>query len=87
MKLAGQRGYQPFAHCLVAGNVVADQWTTYAAAVLLVSQRFPIPFIGSHRPELREHPTSTPNFTQPAMLHKGRVDGLAASIDDEEQMP
>lgn len=32
MKLAGQRGYQPFAHCLVAGNVVADQWKTYAAA-------------------------------------------------------
>lgn len=32
MKLAGQRGYQPFAHCLVAGNVVADQWKTYAEA-------------------------------------------------------
>jgi alkanesulfonate monooxygenase SsuD/methylene tetrahydromethanopterin reductase-like flavin-dependent oxidoreductase (luciferase family) len=32
MKFAGQRGYQPFAHCLVAGNVVADQWVTYAAA-------------------------------------------------------
>ena len=32
MKIAGQRGYQPFAHCLVAGNVVADQWKTYAAA-------------------------------------------------------
>ena len=34
MKVAGQRGYQPFAHCLVAGNVVADQWNTYAAAAL-----------------------------------------------------
>lgn len=32
MKVAGQRGYQPFAHCLVAGNVVADQWHTYANA-------------------------------------------------------
>jgi len=32
MKVAGRRGFQPFAHCLVAGNVVADQWTTYAAA-------------------------------------------------------
>jgi alkanesulfonate monooxygenase SsuD/methylene tetrahydromethanopterin reductase-like flavin-dependent oxidoreductase (luciferase family) len=32
MKIAGQRGYQPFAHCLVAGNVVADQWHTYANA-------------------------------------------------------
>lgn len=32
MKIAGQRGYQPFAHCLVTGNVVADQWQTYATA-------------------------------------------------------
>jgi alkanesulfonate monooxygenase SsuD/methylene tetrahydromethanopterin reductase-like flavin-dependent oxidoreductase (luciferase family) len=32
MKLAGQRGFQPFAHCLIPGNVVADQWKTYAAA-------------------------------------------------------
>jgi alkanesulfonate monooxygenase SsuD/methylene tetrahydromethanopterin reductase-like flavin-dependent oxidoreductase (luciferase family) len=32
MKVAGQRGYHPFSHCLVAGNVVADQWTTYAQA-------------------------------------------------------
>ena len=32
MKLAGQRDYQPFAHCLVAGNVVADMWQTYATA-------------------------------------------------------
>lgn len=32
MKVAGQRGYQPFAHCLVTGDVVADQWKTYAAA-------------------------------------------------------
>jgi alkanesulfonate monooxygenase SsuD/methylene tetrahydromethanopterin reductase-like flavin-dependent oxidoreductase (luciferase family) len=32
MKMAGQRGYQPFAHCLIPGNVVADLWTTYAAA-------------------------------------------------------
>ncbi|MFO1094867.1 MAG: LLM class flavin-dependent oxidoreductase [Planctomycetaceae bacterium] len=32
MKYAGQRGFQPFAHCLVAGNVVADLWKTYANA-------------------------------------------------------
>lgn len=32
MKIAGQRGYQPFAHCLIAGNVVADLWQTYAVA-------------------------------------------------------
>ncbi|MFN0054622.1 MAG: LLM class flavin-dependent oxidoreductase [Planctomycetales bacterium] len=30
MKLAGARGYQPFAHCLVTGNVVADLWKNYA---------------------------------------------------------
>jgi alkanesulfonate monooxygenase SsuD/methylene tetrahydromethanopterin reductase-like flavin-dependent oxidoreductase (luciferase family) len=32
MKLAGARGYQPFAHCLVTANVVADIWKTYADA-------------------------------------------------------
>ena len=32
MKVAGRRGYQPFSHCLVTGNVVADQWETYARA-------------------------------------------------------
>src|ERR1700682_6339163 len=34
MKLAGGRGYQPFAHCLVTGNVLADIWKTYADAAL-----------------------------------------------------
>ncbi|MBP89120.1 MAG: hypothetical protein CMJ64_20790 [Planctomycetaceae bacterium] len=32
MKVAGKRGYQPIAHCLVTGNVVADQWKTYGLA-------------------------------------------------------
>jgi len=32
MKMAGRRGFQPFAHCLIPGNVVADQWITYATA-------------------------------------------------------
>ena len=32
MKMAGARGYQPFAHCLVTGNVVADFFSTYEAA-------------------------------------------------------
>jgi alkanesulfonate monooxygenase SsuD/methylene tetrahydromethanopterin reductase-like flavin-dependent oxidoreductase (luciferase family) len=32
MKFAGLRGFAPFAHCLVAGNVVADLWKTYAAS-------------------------------------------------------
>ncbi len=34
MKVAAQRGYQPFSHCLVAGNVVADHWQTYETAAL-----------------------------------------------------
>jgi alkanesulfonate monooxygenase SsuD/methylene tetrahydromethanopterin reductase-like flavin-dependent oxidoreductase (luciferase family) len=36
MKFAGRKGFQPFAHCLVAGNVVADLWQTYEAAALKV---------------------------------------------------
>ena len=32
MTMAGERGFQPFSHCLVTGNVVADQWRTYQAA-------------------------------------------------------
>jgi alkanesulfonate monooxygenase SsuD/methylene tetrahydromethanopterin reductase-like flavin-dependent oxidoreductase (luciferase family) len=34
MRTAGQRGFQPFAHCLIAGNVVADIWKTYEKAAL-----------------------------------------------------
>lgn len=32
MKFAGQRGFAPFGHCLIPGNVLADTWRTYAAA-------------------------------------------------------
>lgn len=38
MKFAGPRGYQPFAHCLVTGNVVADMWKTYEDAALAVGK-------------------------------------------------
>jgi alkanesulfonate monooxygenase SsuD/methylene tetrahydromethanopterin reductase-like flavin-dependent oxidoreductase (luciferase family) len=34
MKIAGKRGYQAFGHCLVTGNVLADQWQTYSNAAL-----------------------------------------------------
>ncbi|HEX3726876.1 MAG TPA: LLM class flavin-dependent oxidoreductase, partial [Pirellulales bacterium] len=34
MKTAARRGHQPFAHCLIPGNVVADTWNTYEAAAL-----------------------------------------------------
>jgi alkanesulfonate monooxygenase SsuD/methylene tetrahydromethanopterin reductase-like flavin-dependent oxidoreductase (luciferase family) len=32
MQTAGQRGFQPFAHCLIPGNVLADTWQTYETA-------------------------------------------------------
>jgi alkanesulfonate monooxygenase SsuD/methylene tetrahydromethanopterin reductase-like flavin-dependent oxidoreductase (luciferase family) len=34
MRFAGRRGLQPFAHCLIAGNVVADLWKSYEAGAL-----------------------------------------------------
>jgi alkanesulfonate monooxygenase SsuD/methylene tetrahydromethanopterin reductase-like flavin-dependent oxidoreductase (luciferase family) len=30
MKLAGARGYAPFAHCVITANVLADLWKNYA---------------------------------------------------------
>jgi alkanesulfonate monooxygenase SsuD/methylene tetrahydromethanopterin reductase-like flavin-dependent oxidoreductase (luciferase family) len=39
MRLAGQRGFQPFGHCLVTGNVLADFWTTYEKAALECGRR------------------------------------------------
>lgn len=39
MRTAGQRGYQPFAHCLIPGNVVADTWRTYEAAAREVGRQ------------------------------------------------
>jgi len=34
MKTAARRGHQPFSHCLLPGNVVADCWNTYETAAL-----------------------------------------------------
>jgi len=34
MKLAGRRGFRPLGHCLVAANVLADNWRTYEQAAL-----------------------------------------------------
>ncbi len=31
MRLAGRRGFQPFCHCLVPANVIADNWASYAS--------------------------------------------------------
>jgi alkanesulfonate monooxygenase SsuD/methylene tetrahydromethanopterin reductase-like flavin-dependent oxidoreductase (luciferase family) len=39
MRLAGQRGYQPFGHCLVTGNVLADMWRTYEKGALEADRR------------------------------------------------
>jgi alkanesulfonate monooxygenase SsuD/methylene tetrahydromethanopterin reductase-like flavin-dependent oxidoreductase (luciferase family) len=32
MKTAGRLGFQPFGHCLIAGNILADLWKTYEGA-------------------------------------------------------
>ena len=34
MQFAGRRGFQPFGHCLVTGNVLDDLWKTYERAAL-----------------------------------------------------
>jgi alkanesulfonate monooxygenase SsuD/methylene tetrahydromethanopterin reductase-like flavin-dependent oxidoreductase (luciferase family) len=34
MRSAAQRGHQPFGHCLIPGNVLADLWLTYERAAL-----------------------------------------------------
>jgi alkanesulfonate monooxygenase SsuD/methylene tetrahydromethanopterin reductase-like flavin-dependent oxidoreductase (luciferase family) len=39
MKTAGGRGFQPFGHCLVTGNVLADTWTTYEKAAREAGRR------------------------------------------------
>ncbi len=39
MKTAGRRGYQPFGHCLVTGNVLADFWSTYEKSALEAGRR------------------------------------------------
>ncbi|MEX0675803.1 MAG: LLM class flavin-dependent oxidoreductase [Pirellulales bacterium] len=39
MKTAARRGHQPFSHCLVPGNVVADTWQTYETAALEAGRR------------------------------------------------
>ena len=39
MKYAGRRGYQPFAHCLITSNILADVWQTYEQAALEAGRR------------------------------------------------
>jgi alkanesulfonate monooxygenase SsuD/methylene tetrahydromethanopterin reductase-like flavin-dependent oxidoreductase (luciferase family) len=39
MRTAGQRGFQPFGHCLIAGNVLADLWQTYESAAQEVGRQ------------------------------------------------
>lgn len=34
MRTAARRGHQPFGHCLVPGNVLADNWKTYEEAAI-----------------------------------------------------
>jgi alkanesulfonate monooxygenase SsuD/methylene tetrahydromethanopterin reductase-like flavin-dependent oxidoreductase (luciferase family) len=35
-KIAGRRGFSPFTHCVITGNVVANIWDTYEEAALAV---------------------------------------------------
>ena len=39
MRSAGRRGFQPFGHCLIPGNVVADLWKTYEAGAREASRQ------------------------------------------------
>jgi alkanesulfonate monooxygenase SsuD/methylene tetrahydromethanopterin reductase-like flavin-dependent oxidoreductase (luciferase family) len=39
MKTAAHRGHHPFSHCLIPGNVVADNWETYEAAALAADRQ------------------------------------------------
>ena len=38
-RLCGQRGYQPFGHCLITSNVLADIWKNYADAAQAVGRK------------------------------------------------
>jgi len=39
MRTAARRGFQPFGHCLIPGNVLADTWKTYEEAGLEAGRR------------------------------------------------
>jgi alkanesulfonate monooxygenase SsuD/methylene tetrahydromethanopterin reductase-like flavin-dependent oxidoreductase (luciferase family) len=39
IRTAARRGFQPFGHCLVPGNVLADNWKTYEAAAREAGRR------------------------------------------------
>jgi alkanesulfonate monooxygenase SsuD/methylene tetrahydromethanopterin reductase-like flavin-dependent oxidoreductase (luciferase family) len=39
MKSAARRGFQPFGHCLIPGNALADTWSTYEQAALEVGRQ------------------------------------------------
>ena len=39
MRSAGRRGFQPFGHCLVPGNTLADLWQTYEAGAIEVGRQ------------------------------------------------
>jgi alkanesulfonate monooxygenase SsuD/methylene tetrahydromethanopterin reductase-like flavin-dependent oxidoreductase (luciferase family) len=39
MKFAARRGFAPFGHCLITGNVLADHWRTYEQAAVEAGRR------------------------------------------------
>jgi alkanesulfonate monooxygenase SsuD/methylene tetrahydromethanopterin reductase-like flavin-dependent oxidoreductase (luciferase family) len=62
MRTAGRRGFQPFGHCLVPGNTLADLWQTYETAALEAGRQprredFKVArsiFVADSTPEARE---------------------------------
>ena len=71
MRMAGARGYQPFGHCLVTSNVLADFWKTYeegAADAGRIAQRsdFKIArsiFLADTTAEARERARTSPSHS------------------------
>src|SRR5262249_16188175 len=74
MKTAGARGYQPFAHCLVTGNVLADIWKTYADAA----------YAAGREPNQGDYKISRSIFladTTREAVHKARNNSLAKNYE------
>jgi len=74
MKLAGARGYLPFAHCLVTANVLADIWKTYADAA----------YAAGREPNRGDYKISRSIFladTTKEAVHKARTNSLGKNYE------
>ena len=85
MRTACQRGYQPFGHCLVTGNVLADFWTTYEAAA----------FEAGRQPNRADWKVcrsifladSTPEARRRAQAEFGSIESMKESYRDRRGLP